>query len=144
MKLEILHQKSPDKAIISQIEKSLEEHNFSLGGTRDRVDVLFTGYDSEKKLQAGLVGLMGWNWLFISMLWVSEAYRRQGYGSMLLSEAEKLAKQNKCFGCYLDTMSFQAPDFYKRKGYKEFGRLDNFLDGQSRFWLSKSLGEEQK
>jgi hypothetical protein len=40
---------------------------------------------------------MGWNYLFIAMLWVSEAHRRdKGYGSMFLRQAEEKAK---AYGC---------------------------------------------
>ena len=37
------------------------------------------------------------------------------------------------------THSFQAPDFYKKQGYQEFGRLADFPPGHSLIWFSKTL-----
>jgi hypothetical protein len=36
-------------------------------------------------------------------------------------------------------MSFQAPDFYRKLGYEEFGRLDDFPPGHSRLFFRKNL-----
>ncbi len=40
---------------------------------------------------------------------------------------------------YLDTFSFQAPQFYYRLGYQIACRFDGFPDGESKFILRKSL-----
>ena len=40
---------------------------------------------------------------------------------------------------YLYTFSFQAPGFYRKLGYREFGKLNDFPKGQSRYWLNKAL-----
>ncbi len=72
-------------------------------------------------------------------LWVAEPYRKRGTGSALLSKAEMAARERGCRGVYLDTFTFQAPDFYARNGYSEFGRLDDFPKGYSRIWFAKRL-----
>ncbi len=139
MTLEIVHQTNPSAELITQIEDSLRGNNIALIGEQDRLKVVVTGCDAANNLQAGIVGVVGWNWLFISMLWVAEGFRGQGYGTALLLQAEKIAKENGCVGIYVDTMSFQAPDFYKKHGYAEFGRLEDFPIGHSRIWLKKAL-----
>jgi len=40
----------------------------------------------------------------------------------------------------LDSYSFQAPDFYKKLGYQEFGLLEGFPAEHSRHFLWKELG----
>ena len=40
---------------------------------------------------------------------------------------------------YLDTFTFQAPAFYEKHGYREFGRLDDAVHGHARIWLAKRL-----
>jgi hypothetical protein len=40
---------------------------------------------------------------------------------------------------YLDTFSFQAPEFYKKCGHQEFGTLENFPTGHTRYFLTKKL-----
>ncbi len=137
MTLKIEQEANPESAVIDEIEKSLQAYNFAAAGIHDREILLLTGRDNNGVLQAGLKGLMGWNWLFVAMLWVSESYRGKGYGSMLLRQAEDLARVYGCKGAFLDTHSFQAPDFYQKHGYKEFGRLENFPPGHSRIYFSK-------
>ena len=40
---------------------------------------------------------------------------------------------------YLDTMSFQAPDFYRACGYQAFGTIDGYPGGVTRHWFTKAL-----
>lgn len=46
-----------------------------------------------------------------------------------------------CQYAYLDTFSFQAPEFYQKRGYVIFGELPNFPEGHHRFFLKKELGK---
>ena len=75
----------------------------------------------------------------VSNLWVDDARRRQGLGRSLLEAVEAEAVRRGCAQIVLSTHSFQAPDFYKRHGYEEFGRLENFPPGHARIWLRKAL-----
>lgn len=95
--------------------------------------------DSAGKVQAGLRGQTYWSWCAIDVLSVAEPYRRQGIGSRLLVRAEEIARARGCVGVYLDTMSFQAPNFYSRHGYSEFGRIEGFPPGHSRHWFMKKF-----
>lgn len=38
-------------------------------------------------------------------------------------------------GIWLDAFSFQAPEFYRRLGSSEFGRIDHFPEGAARRFL---------
>ena len=91
------------------------------------------------KIVAGLSGETFWGWMFVSLLWVSDAWRGHGYGSALMDAAETEARSRGVGNVYLDTFSFQAPEFYKKLGYREFARLDEFPPGHRRIWLTKAL-----
>jgi GNAT superfamily N-acetyltransferase len=54
---------------------------------------------------------LAFDWLFVQWLWVAEPYRSQGIGSRLLAGAEPAAREKGCRAAYLDTFSFQAPNF---------------------------------
>jgi len=75
----------------------------------------------------------------IDLLWVKDELRGRGYGSRLLTLAEDEARQCGAKSVYLDTFSFQAPNFYKPHGYQVFGELQNFPAGHQRYFLTKQL-----
>jgi len=129
----------PDKATVDAISDGLGEYNNSAVPGGDWKSLWIVGRDGAGTVQAGLRGVTAFNWLFVEWLWVAERFRRQGVGSRLLSGAESIARERRCSSCYLDTFSFQAPEFYKRHGYEEFGRLEDFPPGHARIWLRKAL-----
>src|SRR5947207_2691915 len=80
--------------------------------------------DDADKIRAGLVGHCYAGWLFINLLWIETRLRRGGIGTGLVAEAERHALEFGCHSAWLDTFSFQGPEFYPRLGYQEFARLD--------------------
>ena len=70
-----------------------------------------------------MIAEVNWDWLFINVLWVKEELRGQGDGKSPLMHVEEEAQQWGAKNSYLDTFSFQAPEFYKRNGYHVFGEL---------------------
>jgi len=80
-----------------------------------------------------------WDWLYVDLMWVWEDLRGQGFGQRLLSLAEEKARERGARHAYLDTFSFQAPCFYQNFGYQEFGRLEDFPAGHTRYFLTKEL-----
>ena len=75
----------------------------------------------------------------LQQIWVDEALRRRGIGAALMRQVETTAIEHGCEMIYLDTFSFQAPEFYYQLGYHTACRFDGFPDGQSKFILQKSL-----
>ena len=113
---------SPGEATIRAIESGLTAHATGLGFRTDWSPRWIIGRDEGEIVQAGIRFVLAFDWLFVNWLWVAEPYREQG-----------------CRAAYLDTFTFQAPKFYQRLGYREFGRLDDFPPGQARIWFSKAL-----
>jgi GNAT superfamily N-acetyltransferase len=89
-------------------------------------------------IRAGLIGHCYAGWLFVNLLWVHADLRRGNIGSGLMAEAERHARQFGCHSAWVDTFSFQAPEFYKKLGYREFARLDCPPDHQ-RIFFRKEL-----
>ena len=88
---------------------------------------------------AGLVGMIGWQWLYVDLLWVAAEYRGVRLGRRLLHAAEQEAWVRGARHAYLDTFDFQAKPFYERQGYTVFGTLDGYPPGHSRYFLRKDL-----
>lgn len=93
--------------------------------------------DEGDRLVAGLSGLLSWQWLFVEALWVGDTWQRRGIGRALLARAEAHAVAAGCHSAWLDT--FQARGFYLALGYQQFGALDDYPPGQTRFFLRKRL-----
>ena len=137
--LQLTPETAPDETTARAISAGLETYNNSIVPGGDWKPLWIVGRDGAGSVQAGLRGVTEFDWLFVVWLWVAEPYRKQGVGSRLLSGAEAIARERQCSHSYLDTFSFQAPEFYKRRGYEEFGRLEGFPPGHARIWLSKTL-----
>jgi N-acetylglutamate synthase-like GNAT family acetyltransferase len=69
---------------------------------------------------------------------VSEKHRG-GWGQFVMQTAEAEARSRGVRNVYLDSFSFQAPTFYAKLGYREFGRLQEFPAGHDRVWMTKAL-----
>lgn len=80
-----------------------------------------------------------WNCLYIDVLWVKEEFRKDGYGSALLNEVEKIAKEKGCMLIHLDTFDFQAKDFYLKHGYEIFGVLEDCPMEHKRYYMKKNI-----
>ncbi|MCP1125166.1 GNAT family N-acetyltransferase [Bacillus sp. 3103sda1] len=102
-------------------------------------NVSFMVKDEEGNIVGGITGTIFWHHMHIDFLWIEDKLRHQGYGTKLLHKIEEIAKEKKCRLIMLDTFSFQAPEFYKRHGYKEFGLLKDHPKGFSQHFLEKRL-----
>ncbi|MBV8794612.1 MAG: GNAT family N-acetyltransferase [Hyphomicrobiales bacterium] len=137
--LTIATETSPSDGTIRAVESGLAAHATGLGLKTDWSPRWIIGRDKDGVVQAGVRFVLAFEWLFVNWLWVADAYRQHGVGSKLMSDAEAAARAQGCRAAYLDTFTFQAPKFYERQGYREFGRLNDFPPGHSRIWFSKAL-----
>ncbi|PHA75620.1 GNAT family N-acetyltransferase, partial [Bacillus pseudomycoides] len=101
--------------------------------------VSFLLKDDVGKIFGGITGTIYFYHLHIDFLWVDESVRHEGYGSQLLNEIEEIAKEKNCRLILLDSFSFQAPEFYKKHGYREFGVVEDHPKGYSQHFLEKRL-----
>lgn len=87
----------------------------------------------------GITGTIKFYHLHIDFLWVDQSLRGLDFGSKLLHKIEEIAEEKNCRLIVLDSFSFQAPDFYKKHGYKEFGVLHDHPKGFSQHFFEKRL-----
>ena len=89
-----------------------------------------------------LASIDPWCAIEIEVLWVDEAYRGQGIGSMLLREAERCAKEKGCYLATLGTFDFQARGLYEKHGYTVYAVGEDCPRGHLHYALFKRLDEE--
>jgi GNAT superfamily N-acetyltransferase len=78
----------------------------------------------------------------VQQLWVDERHRRRGVAARLLKMLEQATGERGATVVYLDTFSFQAPEFYQRCGYHTALRIDGFPDGIARHLMLKHIGAQ--
>ena len=87
----------------------------------------------------GIVGEVWTAVLFIQFFWLERGLRGKGFGAKLIRKIEDEARRFGATHAYVDTMSFQAPGFYRKSGYKQFGAIKGYPGGVTRHWLTKTL-----
>jgi GNAT superfamily N-acetyltransferase len=121
------------------VENGLYDFNMAVSGHRKIDPVHLFVKDARDRILGGLLGHIWGGWLYIRILWVSDALRGEGYGTRLMRGAEEVAKKRGCAGIYLDTLSFQARPFYEKLGYRVFGTLADLPVGHTKYSLAKRL-----
>ena len=130
---------SVDKPEWGLIGGGIHQFNKEQAGEDNGQSFCFVLQGPDQESVGGVIAAVHWDWLYVDLMWIKEEFRGQGYGSRLLVMAEDKAREFGAKNAYLDTFSFQAPDFYKKYGYQVFGELKGFPTGHQRYYLRKEL-----
>ncbi|WP_421775560.1 GNAT family N-acetyltransferase [Gracilimonas sp.] len=101
----------------------LKKYNRSFTGPFESETFGFIAKNDSGEVVGAVHGNTEWEWVFIKHLWVREDYRGMGLGSDLMEAIIKEANKRGRYKYYLSTFEFQAPEFYKKVGFKIFGTL---------------------
>ena len=77
--------------------------------------------------------------LYVSTVYVDEAFRGQGLGRKLMEAVEARAVALGVNTIRLDTFDWQGSGFYPKIGYVEVGRYENEVDGYSEHFFVKRI-----
>ena len=135
----IVQVEKPDDNMWGVIGGGIHNFNEQQAGDQGYKRICFVLYSPDQEVVGGLIGEIYWGWLYVDLLFIKEELRRHGYGSRILTLAEEEARRNGATNAFLDTFSFQSPDFYKKQGYQVFGELKDFPPGHIRYYLTKQL-----
>jgi GNAT superfamily N-acetyltransferase len=91
------------------------------------------------EIVGGLLGRSSLGLFFLDLFYLPKELRRSGLGSRMIALAEDEARRRGCTAAFVYTVTFQAPDFYERHGYRRFGEIACPPDGATRIFLSKTL-----
>ena len=131
---------TPDQDAESKAEAALYRHNAEKTGLADRVPIGAKLTDpASGKVLGGVWGRTELGLLFLDMFYLPEDVRGRSLGGRLLSAVEAEAEKRGCKRAVVEASSFQAPGFYERHGYEEFGRVEFGIPGHARVFLRKSL-----
>jgi N-acetylglutamate synthase-like GNAT family acetyltransferase len=131
------HDLSPQE--VDAVEDRLYEYNMAATGHRDGEGLGFVLRDNAGKT-VGVVA--GYTWARISeirQMWVDEAWRGRGLGTVLLKAAVAECEKRGVKRIWVASYDFQAPGLYERAGFRRMAELDGWPDGHVNVILCKTL-----
>jgi GNAT superfamily N-acetyltransferase len=136
---DLIFDTDPNPADIDRLEDHLYEFNKQATG---HTDGKLYGIFLRDENGAVIGGADGWTWgatCYVRHLILPEAMRGQGLGTKLMDLIEQEARARDCAMVVLESHDFQAPEFYRRRGYVVTGSVDDYPRGFRNFSLAKKL-----
>ncbi len=130
----------PPAGDLDLLEERLNAFNFARTGIYDGRFLTILLRSETGELDAGLHGHTWGATCEIKTIWVAEARRRQGIASQLLQAAESEALRRGCLQILLSTHSFQAPEFYERRGFRRIASVEDYPRGYAHILMVKRIG----
>jgi ribosomal protein S18 acetylase RimI-like enzyme len=128
-----------DDGLADTLSDRINEYNVAVTGFDDGRRLNAAVREPDGNLKAGIAGFTWGGSAYIDYLWVREDLRGTGLGSRLLAAAETEARARGCGQLIVSSHTFQAPDFYLRRGYVEYARAENSPRGHADVHLVKKL-----
>jgi GNAT superfamily N-acetyltransferase len=131
---------TPEASELAAVRRGLDAFNRAASGIDDQRAVALLVKDPVTgDVLGGLTGRTSRGILFLEVFFLPESMRGSGLGSKLLTMAEDEGRRRGCRIGLLYTNNFQAPEFYKRHGWREYGNFPSDPPGSSRIFMSKEL-----
>jgi len=130
---------TPDPGFETILEAGLADYNESRAHRRDWRALAVVVRDPETGEPAGgILGRTSLGLFFLDLFYLPAHLRGTGIGSEAIRMAEAEAINRGCTAATLVTVNFQAPEFYARHGWEEFGRIQTAPD-VARIFMRKTL-----
>jgi len=122
------------------IGEGLNAYNDAIVGYADRMPLTVMVRDGDSgAILGGISGRTSLGLMFLDVVYLPESLRGQDIGTRMLAMAEAEGRRRGCRNGVLYTISFQAPRFYERLGWRVFGEVPCDPPGTSRVFLTKEL-----
>lgn len=140
MNIEIYNESQDE--IFNVLVDNLRQFNFQMMGEERSHPLIIVIRDDNGEIVGGIAGRTIYHQLLIEVLWVHDDKRGQGLGIQLMKIAEREAQIRGCIAAQVDTLSFQAPKFYEKMGFKIVGKVSGIKNSPDRYFLLKNYHGE--
>lgn len=145
-----LNSKNAKIDMLDEIDDELEKRmrdGFVAFEAKNGINVNYKRFSLVLSINGNQIGVLNayttFSEIYVDDLWVDEAYRGNGYGRALLRHLEKIFKGNGFNNINLVTSAFQAPEFYRKCGFKpEFKRINEKNPKLCKMFFVKFFGEK--
>ena len=126
----------------ARVDAGLDSFNAAAAPLDEVRPLVVLLHTEDNQWVGGVVGRTWGQCAEVQQVWVELAYRRQGWGTYLMEAFEEQALARGCRTIYLETFSFQAPDFYRALGYEVRLELSGFAPGIRKYVLVQEFADE--
>jgi GNAT superfamily N-acetyltransferase len=114
---------SPEPEVAQIIRVRLDGFNDAIVGFGDRLPLhVIVRASEDGEIVGGISGGTSLGLLTINLVYLPEIFRGTGLGTCMMAMAEQEARRRGCRAGVVYTMSFQAPGFYQRMGWRVLAR----------------------
>lgn len=114
-------------SIATSLKQGVVNFNTPFLGERKFVDFAITIEDKAQILIGGISGHYVDKYVIVEWVWIDEKYRNKGLGKNLFKKLDDFTLSKNCRFIHLDTMEFQAKEFYQRFGFTVVSTLPNWF-----------------
>ena len=129
---------TPPAESLAAVDYGLEEHNRAAAPLSEVKQLAAFAANPSGQVVGGAVGRTWGVCCELLQLWVALEHRSTGVGSRLLQQFEARARTRGCTVFYLTTLSFQAPEFYRKHGYDVLAQITGYPNGIIKYLMHKS------
>ena len=131
---------APERRTLEAISNGLSNFNKEATGISDHRPLAVVVQDpATGETVGGVSGRTSLGLLFLDVFYLPARFRGSGLGSRILEMVEEEGRKRGCRAAVLYTISFQAPGFYQRHGWRIFGEIPCDPPGTSRIFMTKEL-----
>jgi GNAT superfamily N-acetyltransferase len=122
-----------------QIYEGFSRHAIEMTGHDEKFDAVAFVAMEDTMLAGAIVVERFWDALHVKYVYVDDRYRNQGIGTRLMQRAIGYGLEQNCPFAFVETMSFQALDFYQKMGFILDFTRPGYAHDTSFHYLSKTL-----
>ncbi|MGX9461602.1 GNAT family N-acetyltransferase [Shewanella sp. A14] len=135
MSIDIIHHE--DDEVVDFLTAGLRKFNTEHLGDEATQLLTIVARNDDGKVVGGVAGRTIYHNFLINVVWVDEQYRGQNLGQELMHIAEDEAIKRGCIIAQLDTLDFQAPQFYQKLGFTIIGTVPKFTGSPEGYFMMK-------
>ncbi|MCC6176410.1 MAG: GNAT family N-acetyltransferase [Chloroflexi bacterium] len=129
----------PRSKDVDTLEQGLTGHAVAAVGFAPPHPLALFLRDESERVVGGLQATIWEGVLELRLLWVHEDFRGEGYGRQLMEAAEAEGRRLGCEQAVLRSFSYQAPAFFRARGYDEYAVVEGWPKGHRQHHFSKRL-----
>lgn len=139
MSIQINYSEGLEEEIQNIIHQGFQEHSIKEAGTDGEIRPYAFIAKEQDKFMGAVAGKLFYGSLHIKELFVTDAARATGLGKKLMLQAMDYGKEQGCKFAAIETMNFQALDFYKKLGFEVELEREGYLKDCKFYYMRKDL-----